>query len=697
MKTTLFLCCFVFCILFSQLSHAQWVQTNGPYGTGVYCFAANGANIFAGTNRGVYVSADSGITWTHRGLSDVRSLLFINDTTILAGCYLGFVRSTDRGGTWRGDWNSPLSNHVVYSLAISESKIYAGTDKGLFVSSDNGIKWIQIRIFGDFSVGVFSIAVTGTNIYIGTAGVSIFRASSKGTDWQHLDVPYHLANQPLINALMVKEKTIYAAIDGAICAIYSTNNGDTWEETAAISSDSSIRAFASSGTALFAGTKRSGIFRSADSGTTWQQSGLTDKSIQVITFYGTRIFAGTIDGGVYISADNGDTWIQSNFGMQNSISAIAGNDSTLFAGTTDAGIFLSTNNGATWSQKNKGLVSMSVADIVSSGTDFLVSTSYNSNNDMGGLYRSTDQGTSWKLTNIPRTDIYALAVGKTTLFVGARGACVYRSSDNGSIWNPTTTGLPSGVINSIVVQDTVILVGVSTYPDSNGGVFTSIENSTVWTRIGLPYVQSVYSLAMVGNTIFTGTSNGCYFSTDGGLGWINIDGGLSGAKVYSLAVSGKQVFAGTDNQGIFVFNDTKSMWNEANTGLASLNISSLFVSKTYVFAGTFGSGVWRRPLSELLTAAEEPTILPEKATFKQNYPNPATADTKITFSLPAAGFATLKVFNALGLEVTTLLAEDVPAGTHTATWNVSNSQSGTYFCRLQSSAITETMKLTVLH
>ena len=41
--------------------HAQWVQTDGPYGGDINCFAMSGSTLFAGTGRGVYRSTDYGI------------------------------------------------------------------------------------------------------------------------------------------------------------------------------------------------------------------------------------------------------------------------------------------------------------------------------------------------------------------------------------------------------------------------------------------------------------------------------------------------------------------------------------------------------------------------------------------------------------------------------------------------------------
>src|SRR5437016_2884865 len=60
------------CLWDSQLS-AQWVQTNGPYGADVGCFALDSTHLFAGVyGLGVNLSTNNGTTWTqvNNGLTD---------------------------------------------------------------------------------------------------------------------------------------------------------------------------------------------------------------------------------------------------------------------------------------------------------------------------------------------------------------------------------------------------------------------------------------------------------------------------------------------------------------------------------------------------------------------------------------------------------------------------------------------------
>ncbi|MCP4547284.1 MAG: T9SS type A sorting domain-containing protein, partial [bacterium] len=76
----------------------------------------------------------------------------------------------------------------------------------------------------------------------------------------------------------------------------------------------------------------------------------------------------------------------------------------------------------------------------------------------------------------------------------------------------------------------------------------------------------------------------------------------------------------------------------------------------------------------------------------QNYPNPFNPTTKISFNLPEAGLASLKVFDATGRLVKVLSDSHLVAGEHTLTWDGRDEQgnhlsSGMYFYRLRAENI----------
>jgi hypothetical protein len=80
----------------------------------------------------------------------------------------------------------------------------------------------------------------------------------------------------------------------------------------------------------------------------------------------------------------------------------------------------------------------------------------------------------------------------------------------------------------------------------------------------------------------------------------------------------------------------------------------------------------------------------------QNYPNPFNPTTTISYELSANSFVSLKVYDVLGREVTTLVAKTQTAGNHSVTLDASNLPSGVYLYRLQAGIYSNTKKLLLL-
>lgn len=65
------------------------------------------------------------------------------------------------------------------------------------------------------------------------------------------------------------------------------------------------------------------------------------------------------------------------------------------------------------------------------------------------------------------------------------------------------------------------------------------------------------------------------------------------------------------------------------------------------------------------------------------YPNPASAQTSVEFNVDQPGPTSLRVYNALGQVVTTLINEELPAGKHTKVWSAEDLSEGLYLLELK--------------
>ncbi|HEX3073884.1 MAG TPA: T9SS type A sorting domain-containing protein, partial [Ignavibacteriales bacterium] len=94
--------------------------------------------------------------------------------------------------------------------------------------------------------------------------------------------------------------------------------------------------------------------------------------------------------------------------------------------------------------------------------------------------------------------------------------------------------------------------------------------------------------------------------------------------------------------------------------------------------------------------ADDGSVNPEEFALGQNYPNPFNPETKISFSLPASGKTSLKVYDMLGREVAELVNGEMEKGTHTINFNGKNLSSGVYIYRLQAGSFTESKKMALI-
>ncbi len=88
--------------------------------------------------------------------------------------------------------------------------------------------------------------------------------------------------------------------------------------------------------------------------------------------------------------------------------------------------------------------------------------------------------------------------------------------------------------------------------------------------------------------------------------------------------------------------------------------------------------------------------IPNNFTLNQNYPNPFNPSTQISFSIPQNQNVTLKIFNALGQEISTLINTEIKAGNYKFDFNASNLPSGIYFYNLTTENFTSTKKMMLI-
>jgi ligand-binding sensor domain-containing protein len=678
-------------VIFFSSNHlaAQWRQTNGPQGGEVKCLTSIDSIFFAGTEDGVYRSVDNGASWKPTGLENIVACLAVKSGSesrmnLFAGTFnSGVYLSTDHGDSWN-QVNFGLLNHYVNCLAATDSNIFAGTADGVFRSPSNGTYWIPA------SNGLVSKSIRSLNIY---------------------------------------DKKLYAGTDSGL--FVSTDDGAIW--TPAGLKGEAVNAFSIKGSYFFAGTDTSGVLISADNGANWQIISIPDMSKRVFSLavMNNSLYAGT-GMGIYRTPSNGAYWIPSSTGLSNQLAYtlyVRGSD--LYAGTM-GGVYRSTNFGDSWTEVNTGMITTKVHSLISSGITLYAGV-------WGGIFQSHDDGHTWTALSrgsahfsllLSGTKLYAgggnhvgcydlvkgnwewvpvgmgwiraLAISGTTLFAGSEGSGAFRITHHApGWWTIMETSLPDTMVYALAVKDTFIFAG------TQGGVFRSSNNGVTWSAVnnGLTNL-SVDALAVNGSKLFAGTQgSGVFLSTNYGVSWTPINNGLSGLAldVLSFVVSDNNLFAGTWQGGIFVLKENATSWTAVNTGLMysptqpSSVVHGLAIVGSNLYAGTRGAGVWRRPLSEIITSVGSISSEPSMTfSLEQNFPNPFNPVTAIEFVLSKPANATLKVFNLRGEQIAILLEKHLSAGTHKVNWNASGLASGVYLYRLEAGSFIQSKKLILM-
>ena len=80
----------------------------------------------------------------------------------------------------------------------------------------------------------------------------------------------------------------------------------------------------------------------------------------------------------------------------------------------------------------------------------------------------------------------------------------------------------------------------------------------------------------------------------------------------------------------------------------------------------------------------------------QNYPNPFNPTTNIRFTIPKSEFVTLKIYNALGEVMHTLVNEYKLSGDYLFSFDAAGYSSGIYYYKLETSSFSETRKMLLI-
>jgi photosystem II stability/assembly factor-like uncharacterized protein len=481
------------------------------------------STVYYGTDHGLYISKDSGTTWSPSANGIASSDVEIQDVAVdpaapssiflLAGLSRSTVvdlyESTNAGNSWTPLATAldaervvpdPNNASIIYLYGLQVHSAYKSIDGGhTFVASDSG---------------------TPSAGSTGPSGSSILLSGPTGTM-----IP--LASSPNSFLMALGGVGIYKTVNAAQSWSFASAGVSAWNGIA-LAFDPEV-----STTLYFGAVNGGGIFKSTDGGHTWPnvRSGDSVTDIAVDPFDSTHMLAATLEEGLIASHDGGNTWtnISSNLPTPSSTAFITGIhfhpelQGTIFvaASTGGVGLMLSSDGGATFASDNTGLSTTSV----------------------GGCLAIKPQN--------PKTLLIADAVGLAT------------STDGGNTWVETASPVSCPFSVDAKSNPTIIYATEPNYAAGTGTAVRSFDFGKTWTSLN----ASVPLLAdpSTANSVFSVNS----WSPDAGTTWYPLlSNGLGqsllepgGWGISGLAASGAgMVIAPSSPQVMFVASWDDAMW-----------------------------------------------------------------------------------------------------------------------------------------
>jgi len=563
---------------------------------------------------------------------------------------LGVMKSTDNGATWSMS-NTGMGSRVVGDLLIDPTNpqiVYAGTTSGFFKSTDGGASWDQ-KPGGAFKD--LSFKPGNANIIYGSQSGTFYRSVDAGETWTQTTAGLPDGSRGIIAVSPANPEIVYLLLskgDNGFLGLYrSTNSGlsFTTMSTSPNIMDWSCDGSGSGGQAwydlslvadpvnaniIYAGGVN--IWKSTNGGANWQISGHwyggcgvpavhADQHIFTTNPLNNRIYIGN-DGGIYWTGNGGSQWNDISNGLAISqaykIGQSVTDDDVVVNGYQDNGTSIIEFN--TWTPIGGGDGMECAIDSEDPGYRY-TTVYYGAINRVIGYSASQIAGNGVNGINEEGAWVTPFILDESNpdiMFIGYKN--VWRSTN---IKNPSASGVDWQKISSINTGNLDVLEQSPVnrdilYASSGSALYlctNALQDNPQWQSITnqLPSVTAISDIETSPfdeNTVYVIQDKKIYKSTDKGLTWNDITGGLP-AIHYSSIVYYKNSQEGlyvSSDAGVYYKDNSLADWILFSNGLpVAIKATELEIfydltspAGDRIKLGTFGRGLWK---SEMYTAA----------------------------------------------------------------------------------------------
>ncbi|HRI47762.1 MAG TPA: YCF48-related protein, partial [Ignavibacteriaceae bacterium] len=607
----------------------NWMEKESDISNAIYsAVITKNSNIFLSSENGVISkSIDIGSSWNKYFIPNnhnIYSLKFIDDNNGIGVGDDGRVIKTSNNG---GDWNiinSGISTPLLSVSVIDVNKFVACGTLGKIVTTTNGGEtWNYPASGTQLNLNCVSFLDENTGIIVGPAGL-ILRTINGGANWSKISSP----TTQTLNAVSLIDTNVIIAVGINGTIIRSENRGKNWSVDLQPSPQSLRNIFTIEKSYYIVGTE--GLIlknKKPDKSffPLFLRNSNTNRNINAIKFINDKIAIAVCDGGIVLrTANGGKNWTAQEIPKIEKLLEIES--------FSDTSIFVLGSRGDYWKSTDLGFSWIRLPKFTT--TSILKANFYNERrgavSSSSGITRiTTDGGEKWNVISNFMLIFRGIAwYGYNKICLVGNAGNIKITTDAGGIWS--TTIAPFGRdFHDIVFRDSLLGIAVG-----KSGVIartTNGGNNWSYTNVRTLNLNAVKFLNH-DTVVAVGDYGTLQYSTNQGETWAEYDTGIN-----------------------FHFND-----------LGGKSLDQLY------FVGS--SGKIFSTIDPILLSNNDNDNNPLTGTgyqLFQNYPNPFNPTTTITYQIPKEGLVTLKIYDILGKEVTTLINEEKQAGKYSIEFNAS--------------------------
>ena len=411
------------------------------------------------------------------------------------------------------------------------------------------------------------------------------------------------------------------------------------------------------------------MLRTTDGGALWYEQYVGMQAAWGLSFDNNGHGCAVGVGPIMYSSDRGNNWIARSAGIYQDLNAVHVVDSMdVWAAGNEQTLLHTTDGGHRWYSLMNPAVQQNFRCITFVGKRH----GWVAGGDMPIFY-TEDGGMSWQQSPSAGNPYIRGITFVDTMQGWAVGDDLMHTTDGGVTW---LTQDP--FVGLLAIDFTDLLYGWAA--GIGGRILATKTGGTSWfpqqsitanALTGIDFVDRLNGWAVGRNGTIVRTSNG-------GASWVQQNSRTT-AWLWGVRFMSATLGWVVGDSGIVLSTTTGGeTWLRESATTQNLLAIDVGYGKGWIA----GSGATILHAEKLAGVRDWGSEVPLSVELLQNYPNPFNPETKVEFSLSARQRVSLKVFDILGRETTTLVDDVRPAGTYVVSWNSLGLSSGVYCYRL---------------